>query len=155
MKAFRFRLQAVLTLREQAERSAQQRCAQAFAAVQLATARLHSADTAIAAADESRRAELAAGMRADRLEQSRAYACLLQDRRVRMVKELTETQHQAEAARQQLLLASQRREALERLRNRQRRLSDYQAARADQKLLDEMSGRGSILTETWRDPLPG
>ena len=154
MKAFRFRLQAVLTLREQAEQSAQQRCALAYEAVRRATARLQSIDTEIAATDESRRAELAAGTRADRLEHAGSYAVLLQERRVRLVKELSETQQQAEAARQQLLLASQRREALERLRARQRRLSDYGAARAEQKVLDELSGGGSVLAETWRDPLP-
>lgn len=84
MKAFCFRLQSVLTLRGRAEQAAQQRCAQAFAAVERAAARLHSADSAIATSDEMRRTQLVAGARADRVEQLRVHSVLLHERRTRL-----------------------------------------------------------------------
>jgi flagellar export protein FliJ len=150
VKSFHFRLQAVLTLREQAEHEAQLQCARARAAVESAQARLQSADAAIAAADDLRQTHLATGARASQLEQMRVYSVLLQERRAQVARELAEAHRRAEEARRQLLAATQRREALERLRSRQRRAYDYQAARAEQKLLDEMSGQGTALAEVWR-----
>jgi len=151
MKAFQFRLQAVLTLREQAEQAAQQSCARAQAAVTAAAARVSVAEEAIAASDESRRAQLAAGARADEIEQWRAFGALLGERRAALARELAEVIQRAEGAWRLLVIATQRREALERLRRRQRLLHSSQAAREEQKMLDEMSGRGPRLTEAWRE----
>jgi|SRR5208283_4793789 len=150
MRLFRFRLQGVLTVREQVEHEAQLRYARACAAVQRAEGRLHSADAAMAASDEMRRAHLAARSSAGQLEQLRLYAVLLSDLRARVVIELGEARTRAEEARRQLIVATQHREALERLRGRQRRAHDYQAARADQKLLDDLAGKGPTLAELWR-----
>lgn len=154
MKAFRFPLQAVLTLREQDEQTAQQRCAAAYAAVKAAAASLRAVDAAIAAAEDSRRCQLVAGTTGDRLEQARRYTTLLSERRSRLGHELAEACRLAEEAWRQLIAATQRREALERLRGRQRRLHDYHAARAEQKLLDEIAGRGPSLAEAWRETAP-
>ena len=151
MKAFRFQLQAVLTLRGRAEQAAQQRCAQVYAAVERAAVRLRFADSAIAASDEMRRTQLVAGARAHRVEQLRSHSVLLQERRTRLALELAEAQQQAEEAGRLLTVATQRREALDRLRSRQRRVHDYQAGRAEQKLLDELSGRGPTLVDAWRE----
>ncbi|MGA2863787.1 MAG: flagellar export protein FliJ [Verrucomicrobiota bacterium] len=151
MKAFRFRLQAVLTLREQAEQTAQQVCAGACVALDQAAARLRSAEAEIAANDQLWRARLAAGLRAEELEQWRLYAGLLYDRRTRMARELAQAREQLEEARRQLLLATRRRETLERLRHRQRRMHDYEAARAEQKLLDELSKRVPLLASSGRE----
>jgi flagellar FliJ protein len=150
MKSYRFRLQAVLTLREQAEQEAQLHYARACAVVENAEARLRSADAALAASDEMRRAHLAAGSHAGQLEQLRLYAVLLTERRTRIIGELTEARAGAEESRRELLLATQRRESLERLRGRQRRVHDYQTARNEQKLLDELAGQGPSLAEVWR-----
>jgi len=154
MKSFQFRLQAVLTVREQAEQSAQQRCARAYETVEAAAGRLRSAEAAIVAVDELRGRELAAGARADRIEQLRNYTVLLHERRTVLVRELTEARRQAEAAQRQLLFATRQRETLERLRQRQRRKHDYAAAQTEQKILDDLAGRPAILLDTWRDPLP-
>ena len=151
MKGFQFRLQAVLTLREQAEQSAQQSCAHAYAAVAAAAARARLADEAMAASDESRRAQLAAGARADQIEQWRAFGVRLGEQRTARSRELAEARKRAEEAWSLLVIATQRREALERLRRRQRLLHSSQAAREEQKMLDEMSGRGPRLTEAWRE----
>jgi len=151
MKAFRFRLQAVLTLREQAEQAAQQVCAGACAALDRAAARLRSAEAGIAANEQLWRARLAAGLRAEELEQWRLYAGLLYERRTRMASELAQAREQLEEARRQLLLATRQREALERLRHRQRRMHDYEAARAEQKFLDELSQRVPLLASSGRE----
>jgi flagellar export protein FliJ len=150
MKAFRFRLQAVLTLREQAEQTAEQRCARAYAAVEAAAARVRSAEAEIDAAEQAHRAQLAAGPRAGQLEQLRLYAGFLHERRRQLARELAETRRRADEARRQLLLATQQREALERLRGRQQRAHDYQSARAEQQTLDELVGRGPSLSAAWK-----
>ncbi len=151
MKAFRFRLQVVLTLREQAEQVAQQLCARAFLELEQATGRLRAAEAAIAADDQLWRTRLATGLRAAELEQSRLYSALLDERRTRIAREVARAQQQMEEARGKLLLATRRREILERLRDRQRRVYDYQTARAEQKLLDELSKRGPILAGSGRE----
>ena len=142
MKAFGFRLQAILTLREQAEQAAQQRCGRAYAAVETAAARVRAAEAEIEAAAQTHYAQLAAGPRAGQLEQLRAYATVLQHRHRQLTRELAEARQRADEAWRQLLLATQQREALERLRGRQRRAHAYQTARAEQQTLDELVGRG-------------
>jgi flagellar biosynthesis chaperone FliJ len=47
-------------------------------------------------------------------------------------------------------VATQQREALERLRGRQQRIHDYQATRAEQQALDELVGRGPALSGAWK-----
>ena len=150
MKAFRFRLQAVLTLREQAEQAAEQRCAQAYVEVENATARVRSVEAEIDATEQAHRAQLAVGPRASQLEQLRLYTGLLDERRLHLARELTDARRRAEEARAQLLLATQKREALERLRGRQRRAHDYDSARAEQRTLDELASRAQGLSQAWK-----
>jgi len=150
MKTFRFRLQAVLVLREQSEQAAQQRCAQAYAAVEDAARQVRSAEVEIDAAEQAHRVQLVNGPRASQLEQLRLYAGLLHDRRRQLSRELAEARRRADDARRQLLLATQQRETLERLQGRQRRIHDYQNARAEQHSLDELVGRGPALSGEWK-----
>jgi flagellar export protein FliJ len=150
MKAFRFRLQAVLTLREQAEQVAQQRCARAHAAVESAVTRVQSVEAEIDATEQTHRAQLAAGPQAGQLDQLRLYASLLHERRRQFARKLAEARQRADEAWRQLLLATQQREALERLRGRQQRAHDYQTARGEQQALDELVGRGPALSEAWK-----
>lgn len=146
MKAYRFRLQAVLTLREQAEQAAQQQCARAYAAVEVAATQVRTIEAEIDATEHAHRAQLAAGPRAVQLEQLRVYAVLLHERRRQLACELAEARKLADDAWRQLLLATQHREAMERLRSRQRRVHDYQAARSEQQLLDELVGRNPAMS---------
>jgi flagellar protein FliJ len=150
MKAYKFRLEAVLTLREQAEQEAEQRFAHAYTAVQAAKANVRAAEAAIDAAEQAQRAQLAAGSRAGQVEQLRAYTVLLDERRLHFERELAETRRQAEIARHQLMAATQQRETLERLRSRQKRVHDYEAARAEQKAFDECAGRARALGKAGR-----
>ena len=146
MKPYRFRLQSVLALREQLEQSAQQLCALRYAAVETALTRVRAAEAEIDAVEIAHRAQLANRPKATQLEQMRLYALLLHDRRKELERELAEARRQAEEARKQLMLATQHREALERLRDRQRRVHSYHAARVEQNTLDELSSRLAPLT---------
>ena len=150
MKAFRFRLESVLTLREQAEQAAQQNCARAYAAAEAAAAEVRSAERAIEAAEQAQRAQLAGGSRAGELEHLRAYTVLLQECKRELECALAKARRQAEAAWQQLLVATQQRESLERVRSRQHRAHAYETARAEQRTLDECVGRNPALKGTWR-----
>jgi flagellar export protein FliJ len=151
MKPFRFSLQAVLTVREQAEQSAQLRCLHAFASVEWAAGRLKSAEAALTTAESMRGAHLAGGGLALEFEHLRLYSDLLLDRRNLVAGELEEFRRLADQARQDLVGATQRREALERLRSRKRRLHNYKIARSEQQLLDELVGRGPKLIDAWRE----
>lgn len=152
MKAFHFRLQAVLTLREQAEQAARQSCARAYAVVTAAAERLRAADAAIASSNELRRAQLTAGAAADQVEHLRVFGALLNDRRTGRMRELADARSRAEEACRLLVVATQGREALERLHHRQLAQHNYQAAQSEQKILDELSAQKRPLLEAWREP---
>lgn len=145
MKAFHFRLEAVLSLRQQAEQAAQQRSAEAQRAVQNALAQLDAAEATLLAAQHQRLSSLGTGCQVMLLEQLRAYEIVLRERRALRARELAVAREQAEKAQVQLIKATQEREALEHLRDRQRRTHAYEAARGEQKALDEMSARKSLL----------
>lgn len=148
MKSFRYRLQAVLTVREQAEREAQLRFARACAQAQSAEKRLRSAEEALAASDKIRRERLGTGSSGGELEQLRLHAALLAELRQRSAGEVAEARQKLEATRQQLASATKAREALVRLRDRQRRAHEYASVRAEQKVMDELAGQGPRLGAT-------
>jgi len=151
MRAFRFRLDAVLTLREQVERAAQQRYGLAVAQAENAAARTRSAEAEIVAADGLRAGRLAGGVPATELEHLRGYRLFLDGRLAQRIRELADARQRVEEARCLLVAATRQREALERLREHQRRLYNYESARADQKLLDEMSRCSPMLANAWRE----
>jgi flagellar FliJ protein len=151
MKHFRFRLESVLRLREQAEEAARERCAKANGAVESAAARLRAAEAAIAASDETRRDVLGRGVRVDEIEKLRLHGVLLRERRLVAARELEDRKREAEVARRELLQATQQRETLDKLRDRQRHVYAYEAARAEQKLLDELAGRRPAPAAAWRN----
>ena len=71
--------------------------------------------------------------------------------RVGRVRELNEARQRAEQAWGLLVTATQRREALERLRRRQLSIHLCQATRTEQKILDELAGRSPGLAEAGRE----
>lgn len=149
MKTFHFRLEAVLTLREQVEQAAQQRYGQAVTVAENAAVRKRSVEAEIAAADEFRAGRLTGGLPATELEHMRGYRSALDEQLAARNRDLAEARQRAEEARRLLVAATRQREALERLRDHQRHLHDYESARADQKALDEMSRRGLTLVNAW------
>lgn len=155
MKAFRFQLEAILKLREQAEQAAQQQCAKANAAVERAQARLQAADATLAAAHDLHREQLATGVQANQLLQLRAYITNLCESRIRLAREVAEAQAQLATATRQMIVATQRREVLERLRERKRREHEHHVAVFEQKMLDDFNGRGSETLQARNQPVPG
>lgn len=151
MKRYEFKLEAVLTLREQSEQTAQQAFARALGAVEAAAGRLRTSEAAISSLAHLRQERLAAGLPARELDQIRCHGLVLEELRKRLAQELESSRRQAEEARLRLVKATQQREALENLRERQRRAYEYETARTDQKLLDELSARGSTLSTAWRE----
>lgn len=150
MRAFRFPLQAVLTLREQTEQTAQLRCAQAATAVESALARHRGAEAAFITAQEMLGAQLARGGAANQLDHLRLYSERLREHADALAAELTQARRLAEHARYQLTVATQQRESLERVRGQKRRRHDYRVAQAEQKVLDELAGRGPSLMQARR-----
>ena len=146
MKAFRFSLEAILTLREQAEKAVQVRCAQAYAAERRAADNLREAEAALATAEQAQTVLLQKGCAAAQVEQLRSYSLFLEARRLEFMRAHEESKKRAVDAQAQLITATQKREALERLKNRQRIAHSYNAARLEQLTLDELTG-GGALTE--------
>lgn len=153
MRAYQFRLEAVLTLREQIEQAAQTQCARAYLAVEQAGARVHSVQLAIDAAEEVQRQQFSAQPRADQVKQLLLYLGSLRQKRLQLVRALAEARQSAEAAQRTLLAATQQREALQRLRNRQQRAHDYESARAEQRVLDDRPSRLPGLSQA-ANPTP-
>jgi flagellar export protein FliJ len=151
MKAFQFRLQAVLTLREQAEEKARLVCARACALVEEAAARLRIANAAVGPSETFLREQLQGGVTAGQAEQTRRHLVLLCEHRQRLAQELAKSRLRAEEAGRRLVAATQQREALTRLCRRQRHAHDYLAARNEQKAHDDLSGRESALAGFQRE----
>lgn len=154
MKRFHFALHAVLTLRQQQEQVALQAFAQALRQCE-AVARARQAVT-----DELRagwhllETEVACGAQATRLGQIHAYCRDRLGRQRGLDKELAAARAVARREQDALLRATQNREALERYETRQRRIYDYEVAREEQKLLDDLAARPAPLGGAWRLPNP-
>ena len=151
MKAFRFRLEAVLTLREQVEQAAQRAYSRALQAAEAAILAKRAAESEIVQLDQLQASRLAERLPATELEHLRNYRGFLQERLALRHRELAEAQRRAEEARLVLVAARRQREALERLREHQRRVYDYEVARGEQKILDEMAHRSPTLAHAWQE----
>ncbi len=150
MKAFRFSLQAILTLREEREQEAQRHYARMLRAVEAVQAELATVGQHLAALAAEQQARLRTGLPANELERLGNYRVVLEERRVRLQQDLARAQQAADLAQGALVKATQARQALEKYRAKLHRAYDYTLARDEQKLLDDLAGRTSTLTGTWR-----
>ena len=141
MKGFRFSLQAILTLRQEAEQAAQRQYALRLTAVQAAEARLAALDQEVQGVWARREKALAQGVQAHEVEALGSYGAGLAEQRKTLVTEVQKARDAAHLAWQQLLRASQERETLDRYRKRRRLEFDQAQARAEQKMLDDLAGR--------------
>jgi flagellar export protein FliJ len=151
MKSFRFRLQAILTLREQKEQAAKRIYAEKLRAQEVVAHRLQAAEREIEALMNLQRGQMNSGITCEQLERFRNYLVVLDDRRKALQIDLVKAKQITELAWRELLVATQKREALDRLRSRQQRMYSYEAARAEQKLIDELSSRSDTLADAWRE----
>ncbi len=145
MKAFKFRLQAVLTLREEKEQEAQRLVAQALGVVATAEAGLARVARDLDGLGREIADRLRTGVAAARLAEFGNYRVLLTERRFRLERELEAAREKVRQARAALLRATQERQALDGYRGRLRRSHDYRMAREEQKFLDDLATRAPVF----------
>lgn len=151
MKSFRFPLQSLRVLREQKERAAQKRYAEALRATEEATAKLETGTHELAAAWAALCEEVAAGATIAKLHHTRAWCGELERRCEKLNAALKSAQRLAHEAWRDMALAARDREALDRLRAKRRRAFDREVRRDEQKQLDEMGLRLSFTTPAMRE----
>ena len=141
MKPFRFSLQPLRLLREQKERVKQKRYVEALRASDEAAARLDASSHELAAAWTTLCEEVAEGVTIAKLRQTRAWCAGLERRCEELTMALKSAQRFAHEAWREMALASRDREALDKLRDKSRRVYDRAVQRDEQKQLDEMGLR--------------
>ena len=149
MKRFRFSLQAVQTLRQRLERVAFEAYSQTLVRRQQALDGLQAADRTLALTWVALREYQLEGATAASLAAGNDYCQVLDARRQEAAVAVREAQKAVDVAWKKLVVARQRREAVEKYR--QRRWGEYQRAvlREDQKILDEIAQRRVALTAEW------
>jgi flagellar FliJ protein len=138
MRRFRFKLEAVRRLREQAETSAKEAYARELALGRTRAAALQEADARLAAA---RAAAAAPSMRPLDGADLRTRQSFVERRELERTISALESETQAErieAGRQLLELAARNREAVERLKKRQERAHLLANERAEGRLLEDI-----------------
>jgi flagellar export protein FliJ len=145
MKAFRFSLQSIRVLRQQKERNAQQRFAEAMRACEEAAFQLQEASDELAAGWASLCEELNAGVTATGLIRTRAWCNVLELRQQDRAAALQNARRSMNVAWREMMLATRHREALDRYHDKCRRAYDREAQRDEQKRLDELGIRRAVV----------
>jgi flagellar export protein FliJ len=138
MKAFRFSLQSIRLLREQKERNAQKRFAEALRACEEAALLLQATSDELAAGWTSLCSDLAAGVTATKLVRTRAWCNVLESRQKELSAALDRARRAMDDAWREMMRATRDREALDRYHDKCRRAYDLEAQRDAQKMLDEL-----------------
>jgi flagellar export protein FliJ len=149
MKRFRFPLQSVHALREQKERAAQQRFADALRECEGAAARAQRISLQLESCWAVARADLRARTTTLDLARTSAYASLLEEHRKRATAEWHAAQRRVEDARQVLLRTTRDRDVLDHYRDKLLRIHQREARRDEQKQLDEVGGRLAAASGVW------
>jgi len=154
MKPFHFALEAVLTLREQKEQDAQQEFGRRLCAAEAVADRLATLRRDLEMWREHLRRCFRHGATAAELASIQGYGGVLAEREKETIAELSTARAAQTAAWVRLLKATQEREALEKLRQRQRREYDYEEAREEQKVADDRASQaagGGLMTVRFMD----
>jgi flagellar export protein FliJ len=138
VKPFRFKLQAVLILRQRAEQGALEQHARALQVRQQAADALARTDRQIADLWNSIRQVLVQGAPASELSRLDQYSHGLEAQRRSIESALREAGRKVETAVLKLLAARRDREAVERHCANQRRRHEWEQSRIEQKLLDDL-----------------
>lgn len=150
MKAFRFSLQAILTLREQREQEARCHYARKLQAVESAQRSLAVTGRELQHLAEEHQFRLRHGAQSQDLRRLDLYRHTLNDRLTRLQQELAAARKAAERAWLALVQATQDRQALDHYRQKLRRAYDYAVARDAQRLLDDFAARAPTLAGACR-----
>jgi flagellar export protein FliJ len=138
MKSFRFSLQSIRVLREQKERNAQQRFADAMRACEEAAFQLQAASDELAAGWGALCEELTDGVTSNKLLRTQSWCNVLEHRQKESAAALQGARRAMDAAWREMMLATRDRETLDRYHDKCRRAYDRTAQREDQKRLDEL-----------------
>ena len=141
MKAFHFSLEAILTLREQKEQDAQQEYGRRLCAAEAVSNRLETIRREVNLWREHLRRCFRQGAVAAELASIQGYGGVLAERENEAVTELSAARAAQATAWASLLKATQEREALEKLRQRQRREYEYEVGREEQRIADDRTSR--------------
>jgi flagellar export protein FliJ len=151
MKQFRFSLQPIRVLREQRERTSQQRFAEAMSACEEAAFQMQEASDALAAGWTALCEDLSAGVSATKLMRTRAWCSVLEHRQKERTEALNKARRAMDDAWREMMTATRDREALDRYHDKCRLAYDRQTQREEQKMLDELGVRRTVAT---RIPAP-
>ena len=149
MKRFRFSLQAVQTLRQRQEQVALQQYTETLVTRRAAEDQLRSARNDVTAAWSASREQLSSSVSADAIVQMRNFCRLREERHRHCETQLHEADKALELSWKRLVIARQRREAVEKFYRRQRRTHDYACEREAEKLLDEIAHNRPLNSAAW------
>ena len=152
MKPFQFPLQPIRVLRQQKERTAQQRFAEAMRACEEAAFRLQEASDELAAGWSALCQELAAGVTATGLVRTRAWCDVLESRHEDRAAFLENARRAMNGAWREMMLATRDRESLDQYHEKCRRLYEREFQRHEQKNLDELGLRRATMPGPLRGP---
>jgi flagellar protein FliJ len=139
MRPFRFSLQPILALKEQAEQTTRERYATTLRACEDAAARVQKASVELTDCWTGLCEKLAAGVNSGELLRSRAWCNVLELRVKERAAVLENARHAVDAVWQELMIATREREGLDRLQDRRRASYNRQVQAAEQKQLDELA----------------
>ncbi|MGH9592816.1 MAG: flagellar export protein FliJ [Bryobacteraceae bacterium] len=152
MKAFRFTLEAVQTLRKRQEHQATELYVRSMLARQQAADLVESVREQILINQREMNRLLSAGCTASAAFQASTYQCALEKRLDERILALSQAERRVNAAFQAMLSARRQTKIVEKYRQKQLAHHQRNALREDQKLLDDLASRraGSILS--WNSP---
>jgi flagellar export protein FliJ len=139
MKPFRFSLQPILALREQAEQTARERYARTLRTCEEAAAQVQKASVELTECWAGLCDKLAAGVASHELLRSRAWCNVLELRVKERAASLETARHAVDAVWKELMLATREREGLDRLQDRRRHAYKRRVQALEQKVLDELA----------------
>lgn len=139
MKAFKFPLESLHTLRKQRENAAQQRYTGALAACDGAARLLQLAEGELKAGHAKLLGELSTGAAAGRLVNLKAWCAVLEGRRDECAMALAKAQQDANEAFRAMTAAVQEREALDRFHDKSQRQWQRGLQASEQKMFDELA----------------
>jgi flagellar export protein FliJ len=139
MKPFRFSLQPILALKQQAEQTVRERYAGTLRACEEAAAQVQKASAELTECWTGLCEKLAAGVNSGELLRARAWCNVLELRVKERASALEIARLAVDAVWQELMVATREREGLDRLQDKRRIAYTRKAQAAEQKVLDEIA----------------
>ena len=139
MKPFRFSLEPVRALKQQAEQSARERYAATLRSCEEAAAAMQKASTELTEAWTGLCQRLAAGVSGVDLLRARAWCNVLELRVKERATMLEKERHAVDAVWKELMISTAEREGMDRLYKRRRAVYQREVQMAEQKALDELA----------------